>query len=149
MRILGNNNSYLTYIKRTPLSLFERGFFISPPILRSCPSLGFVEHGEVATNLQLVAIEPNRTLVGFAVLGIVDAATFPLLLVLGKTSEDICAYKFAALQFLVRILAVELFVASLELDNLAVQLITTLINLHLGITTFGYPLANNVLGMHA
>ena len=34
-----------------------------------CPSLGLVEHGDVAADLQVVAVEPDGTLVGLAVLG--------------------------------------------------------------------------------
>ena len=50
-----------------------------------CPGLGFVEHGEVAANLQVVTVEPNGTLVGLSVFGIVDFAAFPLILFLGET----------------------------------------------------------------
>ena len=84
------------------------------------PSLGFVEHGDVAADLQVVAVEPDGTLVGLAVLGIVDLATFPLLAFLGEACQDVDANELAALQLLVRIVDVELSVAFLQPDNLAV-----------------------------
>ena len=65
--------------------------------LLSCPGLGFVEHGDVAADLQVVAVEPDGTLVGLAVLGIVDLAAFPLVLFLGETCQDIDTHQFAAL----------------------------------------------------
>ena len=37
-------------------------------LLLFCPGLGFVEHGDVAADLQVVAVEPDGTLVGLAVL---------------------------------------------------------------------------------
>ena len=68
------------------------GYFIKRKSnLRSCPRLGFVEHGDVATDFQFVAVEPDGTLIGLAVLGIVDSATFPLILFLSKTRKDIGA----------------------------------------------------------
>ena len=58
-----------------------------------CPGLGLVEHGEVAADFQVVAVEPYGTLVGLSVLGIVDFAAFPLVLFLGETSQDVDANK--------------------------------------------------------
>ena len=65
--------------------------------LLSGPSLGLVEHGEVAADFQVVAVEPDGTLVGLAVLGIVDLSAFPLVLFLGETSQDVDTNKFTAL----------------------------------------------------
>ncbi len=65
--------------------------------LLPCPSLGLVEHGEVAANLQVVTVEPDGTLVGLAVLGIVDLSAFPLVLFLGETSQNVDTNQFAAL----------------------------------------------------
>ena len=112
-----------------------------------CPGLGLVEHGDVAADLQVVAVEPDGTLVGLAVFGIVDLATFPFVAFLGETRQDVDANQLAALQFLVRIVDVELPVAFLQLDDLAVQIVTTLVNLHLRITTFCYPFADNALSV--
>ena len=93
--------------------------------------MGFVEHGDVTADLQVVAVEPDGTLVGLAVLGIVDLSAFPLVAFFGETRQDVDANKFAALHFLVRIVDIELAVALLQPDDLAVQLVTTLVNLHL------------------
>ena len=103
--------------------------------LHLCPSLGFVEHGDVAADLQVVAVKPDGTLVGLAVLGIVYLAAFPLVLFLGETSQDVDANKLAALQLLVWIVDIELSVAFLQPDNLAVQLVATRLNLDVRITT--------------
>ena len=35
-----------------------------------CPSLGLVEHGKVTANFQVVAVEPDGTLVGLSVFGL-------------------------------------------------------------------------------
>ena len=53
-------------------------------LLLFCPGLGFVEHGDVATDFQVVAVEPDGTLVGLAVLGVVDLSAFPFVLFLGE-----------------------------------------------------------------
>ena len=82
---------------------------------------------------------------GLAVFGIVDLSAFPLVAFLGETCQDVDTHQFATLQLLVRIVDVELSVAFLQPDNLTVQLVTTLVNLHLRITTFCYPLANYAL----
>ena len=66
-------------------------------VLLLCPGLGFVEHGDVATNFQVVAFEPDRTLVGLAVLWIVDLSAFPLIAFFGETRQDVDTNKFAAL----------------------------------------------------
>ena len=115
--------------------------------LFSCPGLGFVEHGDVAADLEVVAVEPDGTLVGLAVLGIVDLSTFPLVAFLGEARQDVDTNQLAALQFLVRIVDVLLAIAFLQPDDLAVQFVTTLVNLHLRITTFCYPLAYNALSV--
>ena len=62
-----------------------------------CPSLGLVEHGEVTANFQVVAVEPDGTLVSLAVLGVVDFAAFPLVLFLGETRQDVDTNQLAAL----------------------------------------------------
>ena len=59
-----------------------------------CPSLGLVEHGEVTANFQVVAVEPDGTLIGLAVLGIVDLSAFPLVLFLGETSQYVNVARF-------------------------------------------------------
>jgi len=59
-----------------------------------CPSLGLVEHGDVAADLQVVAVEPDGTLIGLAVLGIVDLSAFPLVLFLGETSQYVNVARF-------------------------------------------------------
>ena len=66
----------------------------SCPNLLSGPGLGFVEHSEVAADFQVVAIEPDGTLVGLAVLGVVDFAAFPLVLFLGETSQYVNVARF-------------------------------------------------------
>ncbi len=58
------------------------------------PGLGLVEHGEVAADFQVVAVEPYGTLVGLSVLGIVDFAAFPLILFLGETSQYVNVARF-------------------------------------------------------
>ena len=58
------------------------------------PSLGLVEHGEVAADFQVVAVEPYGTLVGLSVFGIVDFAAFPLVLFLGETCQDVNVARF-------------------------------------------------------
>ena len=45
----------------------------------------------------VVTVEPDGTLVGLAVLGIVDFAAFPLVLFLGETSQNVDTNQFAAL----------------------------------------------------
>ena len=65
--------------------------------LLPCPGLGLVEHGEVAADFQVVAVEPYGTLVGLSVFGIVDFAAFPLVLFLGETSQNVDTNQFAAL----------------------------------------------------
>ena len=59
-----------------------------------CPSLGLVEHGEVTANFQVVAVEPDGTLIGLAVLGIIDLSAFPLVLFLGETSQYVNVARF-------------------------------------------------------
>ena len=59
-----------------------------------CPGLGFVEHGEVAADFQVVAVEPDGTLVGLSVLGIIDLSAFPLVLFLGETSQYVNVARF-------------------------------------------------------
>ena len=59
-----------------------------------CPSLGLVEHGEVAADFQVVAVEPDGTLIGLAVLGIIDLSAFPLVLFLGETSQYVNVARF-------------------------------------------------------
>jgi len=115
--------------------------------LLSCPGLGFVEHGDVAADLQVVAVEPDGTLVGLAVLGIVDLSAFPLVAFLGEPCQDVDANQLAALQLLVWIMDILLTVAFLQPDNLTVQFVATLVNFHLGITTFSYPLADDALSV--
>ena len=66
-------------------------------LLLFCPGLGLVEHGDVAADLQVVAVEPDGALVGLAVLGIVDLSAFPLVAFLGETRQDVDTHKFAAL----------------------------------------------------
>ena len=119
----------------------------SDDTLLPCPGLGLVEHGDVAADLQVVAIEPDGALVGLAVLGVIDSATFPLVTFLGEACQDVDTNEFAALHLLVRIVDIELAVAFLQPDDLAAQLVTTLVNLHLRITTFCYPLADNALSV--
>ena len=58
------------------------------------PGLGLVEHGEVAADFQVVTVEPDGTLVGLAVLGIVDLSAFPLVLFLGETSQYVNVARF-------------------------------------------------------
>ena len=115
--------------------------------LLSCPGLGFVEHGDVAADLQVVTVEPDGTLVGLAVFGIVDFSAFPLVAFFGETRQDVDANQLAALQLLVRIVDVLLTIAFLQPDDLTVQFVTTLVNFHLGITTFSYPLADDALSV--
>ena len=59
-----------------------------------CPGLGLVEHGEVAADFQVVAVEPYGTLVGLAVLRIIDLSAFPLVLFLGETSQYVNVARF-------------------------------------------------------
>ena len=125
--------------------LFLRG--LHPLLFCAFPDLRLVEWAEVAADLQILAIEPDGTLVGLAVLGVVDFAAFPLVLFLGEARQDVDTNQLAAPQALVRIVDVELAVAFLQPDNLAVQLVTTLVNLHLGFTTFCYPRADNALSV--
>ena len=61
------------------------------------PGLGLVEHGEVAADFQVVAVEPDGTLIGLAVLRVVDLSAFPLVLFLGETSQNVDTNQFAAL----------------------------------------------------
>ena len=116
-------------------------------LLLSCPGLGLVEHGDIAADPQVVAVEPDGTLVGLAVFGIVDLSTFPLVLFLAKACQDVDANQLAALQTLVWVVNVELAVTLLQPDNLAIQFIATLVNLHLRLTTFCYPRADNALSI--
>ena len=62
--------------------------------LLPCPGLGLVEHGEVAADFQVVAVEPDGTLVGLSVLGIIDLSAFPLVLLLGETSQYVNVARF-------------------------------------------------------
>lgn len=80
-------------------------------LLLLCPGLGLIEHGDIATNLQLIAVKPDGTLVGLTVLGVVDFTTFPLVAFLGKPREDVHTNELSALQLLVRIVHIELSVA--------------------------------------
>ena len=61
------------------------------------PGLGLVEHGEVTADFQVVAVEPDGTLIGLAVLRVVDLSAFPLVLFLGETSQNVDTNQFAAL----------------------------------------------------
>jgi hypothetical protein len=74
-----------------------KGFVQATVRLLFCPSLGLVEHGNITTDLQIVTVEPDGTLVGLAVFGIVDLSAFPLFAFLGETCQDVDANKFAAL----------------------------------------------------
>ncbi len=115
--------------------------------LLSCPGLGLVEHGDVAADLQVVAVEPDGTFVGLAVLGIVDLSAFPLVAFLSEARQDVDANQLAALQLLVRIVDLLLTVAFIQPYDLTVQLVTTLVNLHLRIATFCYPFAYIALSL--
>ena len=61
------------------------------------PGLGLIEHSNIAANLQVLALEPDRTFVGLSVFRIVDFSTFPLVAFLGETRQDVDANQLAAL----------------------------------------------------
>ena len=85
------------------------------------PGLRLVEHGYIPAHLQLSAVEPHGALVGLAVLRVVDPATLILVAFLCETREDVYPDELTALQLLVWIVHVELPVALLQPDDLAVQ----------------------------
>ena len=83
------------------------------------PSLGFVEHRHVATNFQVVAVEPDRTFVGLAILGVVDLTTLVLITFLLETCQDVHSHKLTAPHRLIGVMGIELTITFLQPNDLA------------------------------